>query len=245
MQPLSTQSLLAAWELGWGQPHVIQRSLTLLAAAHPDFAREELAQLSVGERDRLLLDLREQIFGSRMHALAICPHCGQRSELQFEVREVKVGDPLTATEGISVRVDDYQITFRLPNSLDMAAIAQMTSADAAKQQLMERIVLRAVHRDQDVPVAQLPERVGALVEEEMGKNDPQSEVQLSLHCESCGKSWLDLFDIVPFLWREVDAWAVRLLREVHSLARAYGWSESDILAMTSWRRHCYLEMLSE
>ncbi len=245
MQPLSTQSLLAAWELGWGQPHVIQRSLTLLAAAHPDISTEALAQLPIGERDRHLLDLREQIFGSRMHALAACPQCGQRLELELNVSELRVGDPFPAGEEISARIDDYEVSFRLPNSLDLAAIEQMPSVDAAKHGLIERAVLRAVHQDQDVPVARLPEQALALLEEEMAKNDPQAEVQLSLNCESCGKSWLALFDIVNFLWSEVDAWAIRLLREVHSLARAYGWREGDILSMTSWRRHCYLEMLSE
>jgi hypothetical protein len=35
------------------------------------------------------------------------------------------------------------------------------------------------------------------------------------------------------------------MRQVHTLALAYGWREIDILAMSSWRRQAYLEMLSE
>jgi hypothetical protein len=33
------------------------------------------------------------------------------------------------------------------------------------------------------------------------------------------------------------------VREVHLLASAYGWRESDILAMTPWRRQLYLELV--
>ncbi len=37
--------------------------------------------------------------------------------------------------------------------------------------------------------------------------------------------------------------AERLLREVHTLARAYGWSEGAILELGSARRERYLELV--
>jgi hypothetical protein len=49
--------------------------------------------------------------------------------------------------------------------------------------------------------------------------------------------------VVAYFWSEINAWAYRLLGEVHSLASAYGWREEDILAMSPWRRHVYLEMV--
>jgi hypothetical protein len=35
-------------------------------------------------------------------------------------------------------------------------------------------------------------------------------------------------------------WAERCLDQVHTLARAYGWSEAQILALSPVRRACYL-----
>ena len=52
-----------------------------------------------------------------------------------------------------------------------------------------------------------------------------------------------LFDIGYLLWKEIDAWAIRLLRDIHDLALTYGWGEAEILNMNPWRRNCYLEML--
>jgi len=46
-----------------------------------------------------------------------------------------------------------------------------------------------------------------------------------------------------FFWAELAAEAKRLLREVDALARAYGWREADILALSSQRRHAYLELV--
>mgnify|MGYP003381458898 FL=1 len=63
-------------------------------------------------------------------------------------------------------------------------------------------------------------------------------------CPSCDHRWSALFDIVSFFWREIDDWARRTLREVHSLGRAYGWSEADILTLSAWRRRAYLEMIA-
>jgi hypothetical protein len=51
-----------------------------------------------------------------------------------------------------------------------------------------------------------------------------------------------LFDIGRYLWEELRAQAVRLLHEVHTLARFYGWREADILALSAARRHAYLEL---
>ena len=66
---------------------------------------------------------------------------------------------------------------------------------------------------------------------------------LALACPACGHRWQSVFDIAAFLWREIDAWAQRTLRDVHALARGYGWHESDILALTATRRQIYLEMI--
>jgi hypothetical protein len=54
-----------------------------------------------------------------------------------------------------------------------------------------------------------------------------------------------LFDIVSFFWTELSAQAKRLLREVHTLARGYGWREADILAMSARRRQLYLDLVTD
>jgi hypothetical protein len=90
----------------------------------------------------------------------------------------------------------------------------------------------------------LPETVIAALAEYMTQCDPQADVQLNLSCPACGQSWTVMFDIVSFFWSEICAQAKRLLREVHTLARAYSWREADILNMSTARRQFYLEMVS-
>ena len=78
----------------------------------------------------------------------------------------------------------------------------------------------------------------------MAAHDPLAEVELALACPVCGHQWQLVFDVASFLWLRIEAQARRLLEEVHALARAYGWREADILAMSSGRRQAYLEMVS-
>ena len=102
--------------------------------------------------------------------------------------------------------------------------------------MLEAIVLAHGRADESV-IAALGE---AVVE-----RDPQAEIRLKLVCPSCDNHWFAVFDILAFLWQEITTHARRILRDVHVLASAYGWSESEILALSAMRRRFYLEMVAE
>ncbi|MEZ4718279.1 MAG: hypothetical protein R2851_19635 [Caldilineaceae bacterium] len=75
--------------------------------------------------------------------------------------------------------------------------------------------------------------------------DPWAETLLELACPACATRWHAAVDIGEFFWRELTVQAKRLLREVHLLARGYGWREADVLALHPRRRQAYLDMLLE
>jgi hypothetical protein len=78
----------------------------------------------------------------------------------------------------------------------------------------------------------------------MAKADPHAEMLISLSCPTCGKDWELLFDIAHFFWKEIVGQAQRLVYEIDTLARAYGWTEREILSLPAQRRRTYLEMLA-
>jgi len=244
MAELSTDALLSAWERGRAESEFIGRSLALLEAASPDGAPVSVAELSIGARDSLLLRLQERLFGGHINALANCGGCGERVELSFDLSDVRTPLPPETNGALIVTREQYQVEFRLPNSRDLLALSGPKEIEEKRMRLLERIVIRADSSGRSIGARELPEELISAMESEMLAADPQAEVILKLRCQSCGHEWGALFDAGSFLWKEVEAWAIRLLHEVHLLARAYGWRESDILAMTAWRRHAYLEMLS-
>ena len=68
---------------------------------------------------------------------------------------------------------------------------------------------------------------------------------MQLDCPACALIWQSPFDVVSFLWSELDAWARRMLREIHILASHYGWSEAEIVALSPQRRRHYRELIGQ
>ena len=244
MHPLSEHEILHAWERGQGQHHV-ERALTLLAAAYPDMTADELATISIGQRDARLLTLRERTFGPTLNGSTECPQCAERLEVALAVPDIRVEpDRHEKGEVLELVTKDLLLRFRLPDSRDLAAVAGCDDAAAARRLLLQRCLVQASRDGMPVPDHELPEEALARVAARMAECDPQAEVLLDLDCPGCGHRWQIAFDIAPFFWAEISAQARRLLGEVHTLARAYGWREADILSMSRARRQLYLEMVT-
>lgn len=240
MHPLTAAELLAVWETASARSPV-DRALALLAAACPEHAPDALAQLSIGRRDACLLTLREWAFGAQLVSVADCPQCGDMLELLFQVDDVRV-PPVDLPEPLSLTADEYAITFRLPNSHDLAALRHAGNSAGARV-LLQRCLVSAQRGDVAQVADELPEQVMQAMTDSMAQADPQADVELRLTCPNCAHAWLAPFDISSFFWQEIEAWAGRLLRDIHCLARAYGWREADVLALSPQRRQIYLEMI--
>lgn len=243
MCALPAAELLACWEECLAQPP-LQRALTLLGAANPGSTPEALALLSIGQRDAGLLAFRAWTFGRQLSCLAGCPACAEQLELEFDVGDIWApAEP--PTEPLSASASGFTLQFRLPNSLDLAAVADRGEGPERQLALLERCLLAAERGGAPTAAADLPAEVRRVVAERMALADPQADVQLALTCPGCEHRWQASFDIAAFLWAEINAWAARTLREVHRLAAAYSWTEVEILALSPLRRQLYLEMVGE
>jgi hypothetical protein len=239
---LTCGDILQAWELGEAQS-AVERALSLLVCGYKEYSFAELAACSVGERDGLLLRLREQTFGAALRGFVECGACGETLVFSTTCAELRVAPP----EGGFVAelvFEDWKLRLRPLDSHDLAAAAALGEVQAARQELLTRCLLSAEHAGAPVAAAALPEEVGERISAALAEREPQAEVLLTLRCQNpgCQHQWEALFDIATYLWTEVAAAARRLFYEVDALARVYGWREADILAMSAARRRQYLSM---
>lgn len=241
MLGLSAADLLALWDQGLAQ-RPVDRAIMLLAAAYPDSSPEALARLSIGRRDASLLELRVWAFGPELACVVVCPRCGQRLEMDLNAAAMRCAPELAPPPEASLTVHGTELRFRPPNSDDLRAVAGLDMA-ALQTQLLDRCLLEARSGGETVSASQLPAELVDAVIERMAEGDSQADVQVDISCPLCAHRWREVFDIVSFFWTEIDAWARRVLGDVHTLALAYGWQESDILALTPTRRQLYLEMV--
>lgn len=242
MHSPSAAELLTLWERGHALPRARQ-ALLLLAAGWPDDTGAALAQVPIGQRDDRLLALRAHLFGPRLESVVACPACGETLELDLAVDALRAPAPDSRAEPLAVDADGYAVRFRLPTTEDLLHASETVGDGAGPIEVLARCVVEARHGEAPVAPEALPDAVVAAVAAQMEAADPQANLHLDLTCPACAHGWQSVFDIVSYLWVELDAWAGQMLREVHTLARAYGWHQADILAMSAARRHAYLTLV--
>jgi len=233
MRTFSNSEILEIWERGVGW-HPLDRGLLALSRALSS-PIESLADWPLGRRNRSLFELHCLCFGPRLESWVSCAGCGQKLEFEVDARELIALDPYEQSLPATVAVGDD--CFRLPASRDLAQVALADDDNTATIRLLERC--RVTGPEPPVCSEAMLEQAG----EKMASADPLAEVRLALHCPACDREWDEALDIAAFVWAEIDARARRLLCDVHALASAYGWTESEALALTPARRAMYLEMV--
>ena len=199
-------------------------------------------QLLVGDRDYLMLQLRRLTLGEEFQAVFPCPACGAKMDLNFRASEVPVDSRPQTARSYNLKLREPQPSgrtarFRLPTGGDQEALLGM-DPEVAVGALIDRCLLD----DGGEPLSH-GER--STVMEAMEQMAPQVELELDLTCPECSLPFVAPFDTTAFFFDEMRINAGRLLREVHTLAFYYHWTEADILRLRRERRREYLALLGE
>jgi len=235
-------AVVRIWEQG-RREHAVDRALTMLAAL-TGRPRQELAAISVERRDIMLLDWRCRLFGSVLVGYTACPDCGCGVDVSLTAADLEEPE-----EHFVVEVAGLSHAVRLPNSLDLLAIAGCENIEAARRMLIRRC-LQDSPADSDSRAAPADDAdvdgkdLAVAAEAELDRRAEVSAGMAELSCPDCGHGWTAELDVAAFAWREIEILAGRLLREVDVLARRYGWSEQEILGLSPGRRRFYLELAS-
>ena len=212
--------------------------------------RAAACELSVGDREALLLQLRRVTVGDRVECVLDCPECDAAIEFELDARALLEEPAERAAPPYTVALDagggSYDVRFRLPTGGDQEALVAMARHDSerATGELLRRCVEEARDAAGEV-VDEVPAEVGVAVAAAMADLDPQAAIELSIACPECEATVAAPFDVSRYVLEEAAARGRRLEHEVHALALTYHWSESDIVSMAPGRRRRYLSLLAE
>jgi hypothetical protein len=198
----------------------------LAALALPGTGRvgpEALGRLSRGDADRALAALYAALYGSRVVADARCTDCAARFELRFSLPDLAAGrrpdgsasgnPPAVAVANARLRLPLWQDTADSPDAL----IAALTLAGVPPPRAVAEAALEAA--------------------------DPALELDLAGECPDCGARQAVPFSMAGFLGAALRRDHGFLLREVHMIARAYGWSLAEILSLTRSARQGFVRLI--
>jgi hypothetical protein len=207
---------------------------------------EQIRELTVGDRDRLVLALRRELHGDSLELVFSC-RCGERLELVLGLSDLLDGGEPDATPTVTGATSSgttssgTRLTVRAATGADheRAARTALTDPEAARARLLADCVVAvdpAGSEDFEVPV-----RAAALLAEV----DPAAEITLAGECPACGATAATTLDPIAILWQELEQRQAALESEVHALALHYHWSEREIVALPPARRARYIAQLAQ
>jgi hypothetical protein len=221
--------------------HLLTRCVVRLGGMPP--ASELIGKLLVGDRQFLILQLRRLTLGGRFDAVMRCPACPGQMDVSFETGNIPIDSRPQSASSYSLELPEEdrglarEIRFRLPNGADQDAIVGIPIENA-----VEKLLTRCLLEDGGRPLSPAERQA---VNDAMENLAPQVDLQLDLTCPECGNAFTSPFDTSGFFFDEMRRGARQLLREVHTLAFYYHWSESEILSLRRDRRRAYLGLLSD
>jgi hypothetical protein len=213
----------------------VARAVILLGLADPTGDAARHAALPVAERDRRLLDFHAARFGPELVAAQGCASCGETMELPLDASALGAALASADTE-IEILAGPDRIAVRQATSADLLAALEADDAEAQEAILLER----CVEGPAAAAMRALPEVRAALEQAHAA-----AELTVAAACPHCGGTQRVALDIATFVWAELRREASLLLDDVDELARAYGWSEAAILALTPARRRAYLDRVRQ
>lgn len=229
----SETALVAAWDAASGQP-AWRRALTLVTVL--DGASVD--HLPVGAVSARVLACAQRLAVQRVDTTAHCGPCEERLDVSLGVDDLLAGAPDVEADPapFTVEVGERRWRVRLPTPADLAAVATSLSVGTASRALLRRCVL-------DAGESTVDDESAVVIAAEMAHRDPFGVITIDVTCVACGSSAPTMLDVPHWWWTVVDTWVRRLFGEVHRLARAYGWTEPEVLALGPRRRRAYLELV--
>lgn len=194
------------------------------------------AHLPVCDRDRLLARLYRDLFGDRIDADAVCAGCGTSFAVQFSISDVAEAQRPRHPPGIDgpdgesrYRLDD--VAFRLPSTADLDAVATVPP-ESRRRALLECCVVAGDVGDRE-----------SALEAAMAALGPTLDIDVDCRCPHCDRAQPLRFDIASFLLKSLGNDRRFLLREAHRIARAYGWSHAEIMALPRTERQDFVRLI--
>jgi hypothetical protein len=238
-QSVDDEVLLEIWERALTQAPSLRGDTALELAGG-----ETAPPPTLGERNKRLVALHGRLFGDAIDLLSHCGRCG--TAVQFGTTCRALSTPAAAATPAHGRVDveGYAIDFRLPEPMDVAEASSAAGDGEFVDRLLARCIQRSTRNGERVSIADVPEAVLDAVSQEMEALDPAARVSFAVACPQCGSAWDAALDLGQLLWAKLQAAAERLLFDIDTLARAYGWTERDVLALSPVRRAAYVQLVT-
>ena len=223
-------------------------ALTLRIGGIESPAMEQVLELTAGDRERLLLALCERLLGPEIDLIATCPSCSEAAELSIRFADIIAAHPATTVSAdphvdLDAGGETWTAHLRPPTGADLEYAAR-DGPRGARQLIISCVVELIDPSAERVPPSALPAACESQVADALLALDPAAETRIGAECPFCGQRIDALLDGYALLQNGLGG-SQRVYDDVFRMARAYHWSEAEILSLPLRRRRQYLAIAAE
>lgn len=195
---------------------LLSRAIERVEGLDRSVDRDLAADLLIGDRDYLLLRLRQMTLGDQVHQVMRCPAtaCGQKVDVEFSIGEIPVRRAESLRRDYEIRLsrpawpgDDRSdcAVLRLPTGRDQEAIADLADQNpaAANSRLFARLLVRLgrTTRPDEEAVRALPIKLRQELADFLRRTAPGPDLHIEAQCPHCGADMTYPFDLEDFFLR--------------------------------------------
>ena len=202
----------------------------------------------LGQRQQALVSLRARLFGQHLQLRSSCPSCTSTAEFDVDCALLasSLADYKHSSDPLTVECDGWRANVRVPDIEDLRAATQESgdSSELAVAHALLRMSMLDCHApDGEVQApSSMPAALADAISNALDRADPGAAFSFMVTCPECDAPWDAPLDMGGVLWSEIQTRAERILLEVDAIARVYGWTEPQVLALSPARRAAYLQL---
>ncbi len=221
---------LDLWDALGSTPSPTQGAALLLASGHArdvDDALDQPLAVLAAYAVRELVSRCPQPAVPLIDTSVTCPLCHELLEVELDLAAVT--ETLVQEPPSELIVDG--VVVRAPTTRDVVAALSTSDPESS----LRRACL-------ELPDDAQSDGLGSAIDDAAELLTGAAALTVNVTCPECANPLSAAVDVVALLAEQVSDEAHRLLAEVAELAAVYGWSEREILALSSGRRRAYLEL---
>lgn len=158
--------------------------------------------LQIGDRDYLLLRLRQMDLGDAVHQVVRCPACAEKVDVDLLISELPVRRLTEPQAQYEVQLGGHVLRLRLPTGADQAAVETVALANpaAANTRLFARLVLDVDGQGapSEAQVRDWPAAQRSQLSAWLAAHMPGPDLFLELSCPHCKADMSYAFDLHAF-----------------------------------------------
>jgi len=220
-----------------------------LLAGKDQIQKELVWDLPISSRLQGLLILATRGGDLSLEMTLVCQNsdCQKKMDIEITLKELtQIQKPTYDRQEVDVQKDGLRLRMRRPTGRDQRnwLKQKFSSQEEAMNVALDDLSLAGNElSDSGKTLLSTNKDILQAVERALDEIDPLINLEYNITCPECQKSGNYAIKLEEWAYKKLKSYQDYLIQTIHLLAKAYHWSEEEILTLPAWRRKMYLGML--